>query len=145
MDQNPVLHPVQPHSIYVRKMVAERVHNLVPDRVYYPHLSTNLSLDKDEDGPFSVLTVSVSGDADEEFPFKIDIHLVAHFRIPKGRAVENEDAFSTFLSQQAVVLLWPYARVYVTEIIDKLGLPPISLPWVNVVETAKNINEIPDV
>ena len=144
MDQQPVLHPIQPHSVYVRKLVAERVHNLVPERVYHPRLSTSLHMDKDEDGPFSVLTVSVTGDPDEEFPFEIDIHLVAHFRIPKGDSVENEEGFTAFLSQQAVVLLWPYARVYVTETLDKLGLPPISLPWVNVKETAKKISETPD-
>ncbi len=139
MDQEPVLHVVQPHSVYVRRIVAERIHNVVPGRAYHPRLSTSLRLNKDEDGPLAVLTGSVSGDVDEEFPFPVEIRLVAHFRISKDNAGENEDAFSTFLSQQAVVLLWPYARVHVTEIIDKLGLPPIVLPWVNVVETAKKL------
>ncbi len=118
---------------------------MVQGRVYHPCLRTSLQLDKDEDGPRSILAVSVAGDPDEEFPFRIDMDLVAQFRIPKGNNVENEDSLTAFLSRQAVVLLWPYARVYVEETLHKLGLPSMSLPWVNVNETAKKLSEKPDV
>lgn len=143
MANHPVLHAVQPHNIHVQKLCVERINPFIHGQVYHPQLSSTLKFDKDEDGPFCTLVVLLGGGSQEKFPFAMEIRVVANFRIPKEQHLDAD--FSAFLAQQAVGLLWPFARVYLSDSITKLGLPPLNLPWINVEGTAIEIVEMPNV
>ncbi len=133
---SPVLHVVQPREIFVRKLVAIRTHNIEQNKRYQPAITTKLDVAKDDYGLFCSLSITIKGKKAEEFPFNLDIELVARFRFGDKA---SDQANIDFLARQGTLLLWPFARTYIIDTINKLGLPPYMLPFIDADKTPVNI------
>ena len=137
-ENQPVFHVVQPHSIFVQQLTARRLFPLKANYSYHPKLSLQLNIKRNNSNPQGLLGVSLSGDAEEQFPFELELQLAVQFDLPPKKDISDEELLS-FLKRQSLLLLWPYARTYIGDLLAKMGLPPLILPWINVEETAIQI------
>ncbi len=77
-------------------------------------------------------------DADENRIFEISLVVRGEFR---AAAESSEEEIMSFVTSQGQFLLWPYAREAIASFSQRLGLPALVMPTIDVVKTLEAIQE----
>jgi len=82
------------------------------DRDNYPHkLQVNLKLESSEDSPLTV-----------------HLELIGLFELLDGYPEPDIDAIQGFLNEQALHMLWPYAKQMILQMTGQMGMNPVNMP-----------------
>ncbi len=101
------------------------------------NLSTNLNskVHMDDDGIInSSLMVDINSSDDH---LKIHVCIMGDFTLTQMETLTKEQ-INYFAKQSTISILFPYLRSFISTITLHAGIPPITLPIINVVEALKD-------
>lgn len=103
-----------------------------------PHLEIEYGVDvmineQDPKDGIVLLKCAINKDKPlEEVPFLVEVHIVGFFKVSEGE-------FKDYLVSSISMLL-PYARSHIAILTSQSGLPPVTIPAVNVYQMIDDLN-----
>lgn len=142
----PVLHKVQLENITFDRFSADRCHGkYIPGNGMIHITSAETTEQGAENQAWHIMDISIAGtapnqeDAKENRLFEISVAVRGHFRGVSSDVSEQE--IMQFAATQGQFLLWPYVREAVQSFAQRLGIPPLVIPTIDVVKTLNAMTE----
>ncbi|HHY29797.1 MAG TPA: hypothetical protein GX520_03785 [Syntrophaceticus sp.] len=142
LEIEPVTHSCQLRDVYVKKIIAERLCEELPDTA--PKLGIHTDCDSRLISPLhgiGLLTIKFEFEEEDSRLFILEFTLAGEFEREDDSDINNEK-FLEFMKISCFTLLWPYARELTSSTLNRMGFPPLNLPTINVPATTKrNLKE----
>ena len=145
-------HPISLESVRFSKLFIETLHNGEDEVLRAPLIqaSAEVLYQNDFDGAVKLHVQSeqyfADAQADDELQldhtvaFKLELIAEAVFEIDKD-LVDYADVLGSFLlAETPALIVWPYVRACVAEMVTRTGLPPLHLPMAQIVMSVGEVS-----
>ena len=124
-----LLHQVQLGSLWLHSLQTKRIDEIPED--FEPSLEMQgRLLDWDDKAAESEMRVGVRA-VDEDRKFGFDVQVLMRARFQSDTAL-GQRHWEEFAQLQAVFLFWPYVRELISNLTNRMGLPPFTLPLLQI-------------